>query len=170
MLFRCPDLLEARDSAGRTPLLKMAGHYRLVIGVIEALVDAGADVLATDNENQPVLFHVFYKDTALITDYIEELRELLQFLLRAGADPVQGSDRDGNTLLMRVITSNVLVRPGGRGMRLDPLQDRLCSFYLADILNAVANRGAAGVVQTSAIKEAEDDEAVVEQAEKRQRL
>jgi ankyrin repeat protein len=141
VLSRCPELLHVRDSAGRTPLLRMAGDYKLKMGIVEALVDAGADMLATDNENQTVLFHVFYKDINWDKSYMAELRGFVQFLLGAGADPLQGSDNDGNTLLMRVITSNVPmlgtweVRDGK--MPLDHAQDTLCSLYLTDMLDSI---------------------------------
>jgi ankyrin repeat protein len=167
LLSRRPELLEARDSAGRTPLLAMAGNYSSKKGIIEVLVDAGADVLAADDENQTVLLHAFDKSFVSRDTYTENMRVYLQFLLEAGADPVQGSDRDGNTLLMRVITSSTISSPWAREtdrIGWDSPKDHICSLFLADILDAVASRGA------GASKGVDDDEAGAEQVKKRQRI
>jgi ankyrin repeat protein len=167
LLSRRPELLEARDSAGRTPLLAMAGRYGYKMGIIQTLVDAGADVLAADDENQTVLLHAFDKSFVSRDTYTENMRVYLQFLLEAGADPVQGSDRDGNTLLMRVITSSTISSPWAREtdrIGWDSPKDHICSLFLADILDAVASRGA------GASKGVDDDEAGAEQVKKRQRI
>jgi hypothetical protein len=138
LLAHYPELLEVRGRDRLTPLLRVAEFCWRNVDMIETLVSAGADVLATDGQNQTVLFHMLRLDTIgrremFDDEHIDTTRSLLQFLLRAGADPTQGRDYHGHTLLMELTKTSAYSDD----------KDKICSLYITDLLDGIKYRAPA---------------------------
>jgi ankyrin repeat protein len=142
LLARDPGMLECRDHMGQTPLMAMVAASRKYPWLIRALLDAGVDVRAVDRRGFSALFHLFTKGIAAYSGDAE-VREILQMLLQAGADPTI-CGVEGETLLMRAVEppGSDRVRTRVMGLPKHSVSDLACSVFIGDILDSIIDAGA----------------------------
>ena len=90
LIEQAPELVNARDRNGQTPLHSAANYGRL--GCATQLLDAGADVHARDHDDRTVLHHAApYYDRERDDDYdftwTQRDTDMCRLLMAAGADP-----------------------------------------------------------------------------------
>jgi hypothetical protein len=88
LLYREPGLAHWRDNNGVSALMEVVRNPMKHAGMVRALLDAGADPRARDNDGVSVLEHLFYVDCRTEDKHIVEMCEILRMLLAAGADPI----------------------------------------------------------------------------------
>jgi ankyrin repeat protein len=131
LLARDPQLLELKDSQGRTPLIAVAASHN--VKVAEVLVQSGADVTVCDSINKPLVHCALaaHRDLSPYRYFPKDRRTVLRMLLEAGADPIP-CDKFGRTVLM------TLVSP----LRLQfSVPDSVAAFFIGDVADAILARG-----------------------------
>lgn len=93
LLEQSPQLLEARDQSGATPLLVAAGHLQATVA--ESLIEAGADVNARDRDGATSLQRAIAAGTDSPSEQAPRLA-FVKLLLDRGAD-VNLADQQGLT-------------------------------------------------------------------------
>jgi ankyrin repeat protein len=133
LLEREPGLVLHRDYNGVTVLAAVVRNSTKHLGMVRALLDAGADPLARGSDGKSVLQYLFLGEHSNEVERIVDMCEIMRILLSAGADPTDCL-RDGETLLMRVLTlsDNYSFTEGA------------CSTVLGCILDGTATRPAVG--------------------------
>jgi ankyrin repeat protein len=142
ILERKSGLVHCHYSNNLTPLMDVVGNPRKHLGMVRALLDAGADPLARDNDGKSVLQHLLSVNYTTKDKHIIDMCEIMRILLSVGADPT-ACFRDGETLLMRVVSlSSSRGIPEQSGLS-DAFTDGARSTMLGYILEAIASRPAA---------------------------
>jgi hypothetical protein len=142
LLHRYPAMLHYRDKTGATALLVQLCEIKRSRWIVQALIDAGADLFVRDDKNQSAFYYllscanVVVDDNGRGTDDVATTRVYLQRLLAAGVDPTVCPD-DGNTLLM-----HLLAKDSRESIFPCCLSDAACSSLMWDILASIASRTA----------------------------
>jgi hypothetical protein len=131
LVARDPTLLESRYD-DETPLLAVLGGYDPKNPlVIQALLEAGADVHARNGKGMSVLMQMFARHS--VRAELSSVRTILRLLLDAGADPTVCAD-DGHSLLMSMVTYDTS----------GSVDDEIRRIFIGDVLDHIMTRS--GVV------------------------
>ncbi|KAJ8668006.1 hypothetical protein QAD02_009669 [Eretmocerus hayati] len=100
LLLEAGTSLESRDQNGLTPLTFAAAHG--CTQLVEALIESGADVNATDLEDRTVLHHVLDNDLSHSVS-VETKRKIIRLLMGSGAERQSTSYRAPTLRLLKTI-------------------------------------------------------------------
>jgi hypothetical protein len=138
LLERELGLAHYRDLSGATPLMLVVQKRKKHVGMVRALLDAGADPLMRDNDNRSALWYLLTVSSfGAGAEEIRNMCEIMRMLLAAGADPTVCS-ASGETLLMQVSSIE-----GSIAAMLDDCFDNKQRMMFGYILDAIASRPAA---------------------------
>jgi ankyrin repeat protein len=133
LLARLPELPQARDpDDGATGLLVLARDHPGETRLMEMLIEAGADVRATDHGGMSVAVNLLQGSAGRTARQIQRARQSLQLLFKAGVDPAECDD-DGTTLLMAAVQA----RYHKDSYELCETGDRAGCMYIVDVVDAV---------------------------------
>ena len=112
-----PEDPNARDKQGRTPLIRaLSNHYPYIFGGrpsysrIKRLIEAGADLNATDNQGWTALHHAVMSDSADLIGMAPEFynRKIIMLLVDRGSDLRARTDKGDTPLdLIRKYGHNI---------------------------------------------------------------
>jgi ankyrin repeat protein len=137
LLARDPTLLELRDGTGKTPL-QVAVTIKSV-EMVRFLISAGADVHKCDKFGVPIVSLAMrrpsYSPTSRTLDTLLLMRETLDVLLAAGADPT-ACDANGKTAVMEALSPM-------QALSLDCIiPEESCTRFIAYFSEAILRRAA----------------------------